>query len=253
MKTTFFFAKEVTKNSFTIFFFFSGNIAAGHDLIKRITKNQAYGVLVPLVTTDKGEKLGKSEGNAIWLSPKMTSSYELYQYFIRQPDSNVEKLLNYFTFLPQTEINDIIRSHKKQPEKREAQIKIAELITKLVHGSQGLVLAEKTSKILFGDSETMLKTLQSSNREEIQEMFPGATLSRQLYRSGMTILDLALKLEVFKNEKEAQKLIHAGAFNVNQIKRTNIDEILIHGDHILTNHMSLIRIGKKRFVIVDWM
>ena len=205
------------------------------------------------MTTEKGEKLGKSEGNAVWLSPKMTSAYELYQYFIRQPDSNVEKLLNYFTFLPQTEINDIIRCHNKQPEKREAQIKIAELITKLVHGSQGLVMAEKTSKILFGDSATMLKTLQSLNREEIQEMFPGAALSRQLYQSGMTILDLALKLKVFQNEKEAQKLIHAGAFNVNQIKRTNIDEILIHGDHILTNHMSLVRIGKKRFVIVDWM
>ena len=99
----------------------------------------------------------------------------------------------------------------------------------------------------------MLKTLQSLSKEEIQSIFPGATLARLLYQSGMTILDLAMKLKVFQSEKQAQQQIQAGGFRVNQCKRTNIDEILLHGDHILTNHMSLIRIGKKRYVIVDWM
>ena len=81
-----------------------GNISAGHDLIKRVTGENAYGLLLPLVTTESGQKLGKSEGNAVWLSPELTSAFDLYQYFIRIPDSQVEQMLNYFTFMPINEI-----------------------------------------------------------------------------------------------------------------------------------------------------
>ena len=117
----------------------------------------------------------------------------------------------------------------------------------------GLKLAEQTSQLLFGSPETMIKTLQSLSREEIQDIFPGATLSRQLFQSGMTILDFSMKLGVFPNDKWAQHNIEAGAFSVNQIKRKNIDEILLPGDHILANNLSLVRIGKKKFIIVDWL
>ena len=99
----------------------------------------------------------------------------------------------------------------------------------------------------------MIKTLQSLSREEIQDIFPGATLSRQVFQSGTTILDFSMKLRVFPNVKFAQHNIEAGAFSVNQIKRKNIDEILLPGDHILSNNLSLIRIGKKKFIIVDWL
>ena len=117
----------------------------------------------------------------------------------------------------------------------------------------GLELAEQSSKLLFGSPETMIKTLQTLSREEIQDIFPGAKLSRQFFQSGLTILDFSMKLGVFPNEKYAQHNIEAGAFSVNQIKMKNIDEILLHGDHILANNLSLVRIGKKKFIIVDWM
>ena len=117
----------------------------------------------------------------------------------------------------------------------------------------GLELAEQTSKLLFGTPETMIKTLQSLSREEIQDIFPGATLSKQLFQSGMTVLDFSMKLGVFRNDRYAKHIIEAGAFSVNQIKRKNIDEILLPGDHILSNNLSLIRIGKKKFIIVDWL
>ena len=127
------------KAEYEFFNIFSGNIASGHDLIKRVSKKAAYGVMVPLITTETGQKLGKSEGNSVWLSPKLTSPYEFYQYFVRQPDSNMEKLLNYFTFLPPMEIQNLLKKHQRAPEKREAQYRLAELITQLVHGTKGLI------------------------------------------------------------------------------------------------------------------
>ena len=81
-----------------------GNIAAGHDLIKRKTGKDAFGLLLPLVTAESGQKFGKSEGNAVWLSKELSSPYDLYQFFIRIPDTQVEQMLNHFTFMPTSEI-----------------------------------------------------------------------------------------------------------------------------------------------------
>jgi len=230
-----------------------GNISAGHDLIKRITGQDSYGLLLPLVTTDSGQKLGKSEGNAIWLSPDMTSPFELYQYFIRIPDLQVEKMLNYFTFLPETEIKDIVKIGQKNPEKREAQMKLASEVTALVHGPKGVDIAVKTTQILYGKSDQeVLKTLRTLSQNEMKKVFQSAAYTRLIYQPGLTVLDLAVKLRAFKSEKIGHQIISNGGFYVNQIRRTNVDEIIMPGDHILSNDTSLIRIGKKNFVIVEW-
>lgn len=230
-----------------------GNISAGHDLIKRVTGKDAFGLLFPLVTSDSGMKLGKTEGNAVFMNPSMTSPFDFYQYFLRTQDTQVEQFLNFFTFLPKTEIDDLMRIQKKRPEKREAQRKLADLVTALALGKDNLEMAMKTTQLLFGaDGEDSLKVLRNASREEIVKIFHAASYARFLYKHGMTMLDCAMKLGCFKNEKEAQTIIQAGGFSVNLQRRTNIDEIIRPGEHILPNHMSLIRIGKKKFVIVDW-
>lgn len=115
-----------------------GNIVAGHDLISRTTKKSVYGLTLPLVTAEGGKKFGKSTGNAVWLSPNRSSSFQLYQFFIRTADTDVEKFLNLFTFLSAPEINEIVEGHKKDPGKREAQKILAEEVTVLVHGGRYL-------------------------------------------------------------------------------------------------------------------
>lgn len=70
------------------------------------------GMTVPLVTTESGNKYGKSAGNAIWLDPEMTSPFEFYQFFIRTKDADVEKLLKLFTFDTVKSIEDLCRKHK---------------------------------------------------------------------------------------------------------------------------------------------
>ena len=89
-----------------------GNITAGCDFIKRATTSIVHGVTLPLLTSSAGEKLGKSVGNSVWLSPEKTSPYEFYQFFVRTKDQDVEKLLKYFTFLPLDEIDQILEQHQ---------------------------------------------------------------------------------------------------------------------------------------------
>ncbi|KAL2836568.1 hypothetical protein BJY01DRAFT_54766 [Aspergillus pseudoustus] len=126
-----------------------GNILFGMDAVKSISRNSVMqeerndlsneldrpmGITTPLLTTPSGEKFGKSAGNAIWLDKDMTSTFELYQFFVRTPDDVVEKYLKMFTFLPIKEISEIMQEQNKDPSKRVAQHTLAYEFTHLIHG-----------------------------------------------------------------------------------------------------------------------
>lgn len=111
-----------------------GNIMSGYDLITKSTRKQVYGITLPLITAEGGKKFGKSLMNAVWLSPTKSSSFQLYQYFIRTKDSDVEKFLKLFTFLTLNKIDEIVKEHMNNPEQRVAQKVLAQQVTLLVHG-----------------------------------------------------------------------------------------------------------------------
>lgn len=115
-----------------------GNIMSGYDLITKKENEKVYGMTLPLITAEGGKKFGKSLRNAVWLSPTKSSSFQLYQYFIRTKDSDVESFLKLFTFLPLNKIAEIVEAHTKSPESRRAQQILAEQVTLLVHGGKNI-------------------------------------------------------------------------------------------------------------------
>ena len=135
-----------------------GNIKSGFDLISKVSKKPVFGLTLPLITNETGDKFGKSAGNAIWLDPTQTSEFALYQFFIRLPDSEVENLLKLLTFLPLNEVNDLVGKHQKNPDQREAQKVLAREMTLLIHGADGLTKAELLSDALYkGDVNSLGK------------------------------------------------------------------------------------------------
>lgn len=126
-----------------------GNILTGAQCVKTCIENdngnekvangefdQPIGFTVPLLTDQQGKKLGKSEGNGIWLDPFMTTPYNLYGYLVRRPDDDVERLLKLFTFFPQSDIAKVMEEHNKDPSKRVAQHLLAYEVSWLVHGTE---------------------------------------------------------------------------------------------------------------------
>ena len=89
-----------------------GNIVAGVELIRKAEGRQAFALVCPLVTTASGEKMGKSEGNSVWLDPELTSPYDFYQYWINVDDADVERLLRLYTFLPESRIAELTASRE---------------------------------------------------------------------------------------------------------------------------------------------
>ncbi|XP_043478601.1 tyrosine--tRNA ligase, mitochondrial [Leptopilina heterotoma] len=227
-----------------------GNIVAGHDLISRVRNENVYGITSPLITSEGGKKFGKSVGNAVWLSSERSSSFQLYQFFFRTTDADVGNFLNLFTFLTIPQIEEIMLAHRKDPEKREAQKILAEAVTTLVHGEEGLKSAKHTSAILY---ESTVDTLSKMEANDLVSAFEGATLVEIINEPGLTVSELALKVKCFKKENDAMRIIPAGGFHINHQKITNVNEMIVPGIHILPNNLSLIRVGKKTYHIVKWL
>lgn len=115
----------------------TGNMKTGHELISKIDpKSNTFSITLPIVTSEKGEKLGKSAGNAVWIDENLMSSFEFYQFFVNVSDQMVETYLKIFTFLSISEINDLMSKHKEKPHLYTAQKKLASELTRLVHGGK---------------------------------------------------------------------------------------------------------------------
>lgn len=126
-----------------------GNIVAGTELIHKLANpdspeadagaaqrpDQVFGMTLPLLTTKSGEKLGKSAGNAVWLSADLTSPYELYQYLLQTEDEVAIQRLKQLTLLPLEDIDSIDQQHASQPHQRLPQKAMAAEVCSIDDGS----------------------------------------------------------------------------------------------------------------------
>lgn len=223
-----------------------GNITAGCDLVHKKLGERAYGITCPLLTTSSGDKFGKSAGNAVWLDPELTSPYELYQYWIQADDRDVGGWLKVFTFLPIEEIDALIAEHEEAPHRRLAQKRLAEEITRLVHGEDGLSSALRATDVLFGGA------IEGFSDKELEAIFrdvPSSERDRsELDGDGIGIVEL-LAGTICSSNGEARRLIKQGGANVNNRKAEGDQQRITAGD--LASESSLVlRAGKKKYHIV---
>jgi len=226
-----------------------GNIHAGQELLSR-NKVQCFGLMVPLITSESGDKLGKSAGNTIWLNSDKTSPFEFYQFCMKLPDAEMERYLMLFTFLQLAEIEQVMESHKKSPESWIAQKKLAEQLTLLVHGDAGLKSAKRATDILYNENSEALALL---TQDELFEVFGQASTINMVLDAGISVLQLVLQAKCFPSERDCRRIAAAGGLRVNYKKVENVDHVLIPGIHILPNKCSVIRVGKRNYYIVRFI
>ncbi|MEX0611808.1 MAG: tyrosine--tRNA ligase, partial [Pirellulales bacterium] len=127
-----------------------GNITAGIDLARRMRDVQLYGLTCPLLTKSDGSKMGKTETGTVWLSADRTSPYQFYQYWIRVEDDDVGRFLRMLTTLAREEIESLDTARQQDAAKRDSQRRLAEELTRLVHGEAGLAAAQRATDIFYG-------------------------------------------------------------------------------------------------------
>ncbi|XP_004446653.1 tyrosine--tRNA ligase, mitochondrial [Dasypus novemcinctus] len=227
-----------------------GNIMSGYEFIHKMTGEDVFGITVPLITSTTGAKLGKSAGNAVWLNRDKTSPFELYQFFVRQQDDSVERYLKLFTFLPLPEIDHIMQQHIKEPEKRLPQKRLATEVTKLVHGREGLESAKRCTQALYHSS---IGALEVMSDQELKELFKEASFSELVLDPGTRVLDICRKANAIPDGPRGYRMITEGGVSINHRQVTNPESVLVVGQHILKNGLSLLKIGKRNFYIIKWL
>jgi len=220
-----------------------GNLVAGADLIRRIKGNDAkvYGVTSHLIMKSDGTKFGKSEGANVWLDPNRTSPYEFYQFFYNTSDDDVIDFLKRLSLKSVSEIETITESFKKEPHKRLAQKSLAEELTAIVFGEEGLQQAMNITEALFSGE------IKSLSDDEIRQAFSGMT-TFDLVNYG-NIVDVLVESKVLQSKREARQLIEGGAIYVNGEQVKDLD-FVIDEDALIADELTIIRRGKKTYFVL---
>ncbi len=214
-----------------------GNITAGTDLIHRVDGGTAHALTTPLITDSQGRKFGKSEGNAVWLDPSMTSPYAFYQYWLNVEDASVVALLKIFTDRTRDEIAELERQVAEEPFRRSAQRTLAADVTTLVHGERATEQVIAASAALFGKGD--LAALEEQTLLDATAELPGGEAP-----AGATIVDALVASGLVDSRNAARRAVADGAASVNGVKIADPDHVLADEDY-LHGQVAILRRGKK--------
>ena len=209
-----------------------GNMISGAQMIRKLEGEEAHVWTVPLIIDRAtGKKFGKSEGNAIWLNPEMTSPYKFYQFWLNLDDETAAELIKVYTFLDRNIIEDVISNHDLNRGERLLQKTLAREVTELVHGRKRRESVERVTGVLFGGED--FAGLSSEDIDELAQEIPVV--------EPMDIVRALVGSKAASSNGEAKRLIDNNAISVNGQKVTeNID----------ITDTSLVKKGKNTFVLV---
>ena len=221
-----------------------GNITSGIDLTRRLHQNQVFGLTVPLITKADGTKFGKTEGGAVWLDPKKTSPYKFYQFWINTADADVYRFLKFFTFMSIEEINALEEEDKNSGKAPRAQYVLAEQVTRLVHGEEGLQAAKRITECLFSGS---LSALSEADFEQLaQDGVPMVEMEK-----GADLMQALVDSELQPSRGQARKTIASNAITINGEKQSDPEYFFKEEDRLF-GRFTLLRRGKKNYCLICW-
>ncbi|AME07783.1 tyrosine--tRNA ligase [Bacillus siamensis] len=224
-----------------------GNITAGLELIRKSEEEgaKAFGLTIPLVTKADGTKFGKTEGGAIWLDKEKTSPYEFYQFWINTDDRDVVKYLKYFTFLSKEEIEAYAEKAETAPEKREAQKRLAEEVTVLVHGREAFEQAVHISQALFSGN------IKELSAQDVKVGFKDVPSLEKDRSEELSLVDVLVESKLSPSKRQAREDIQNGAVYINGERQTDIGHLLTAEDRI-EDQFTVLRRGKKKYFLITY-
>jgi len=226
-----------------------GNITAGMEFIRRSREDKdedikVYGLTVPLITKADGTKFGKTAGGAIWLDPEKTTPYQFYQFWINTDDRDVIKFIKYFTFLEDEEIAYLEEQVNNNPGKREAQKRLAEEMTREVHGQEALKQAQKISESLFSGD---VKELTVSDIEQGFKDVP----TFEMEKKDIGLIDLLVDASISSSKRQAREDISNGAIYINGDRNQDLQHVISAKDRI-EDKFTIIRRGRRNYFLIRY-
>ena len=202
------------------------NMLAGVDLIRRKEQKDAYCMTCTLLLNSEGKKMGKTQKGALWLDEKKCSVYDFYQYFRNVEDVKVAECMRLLTFMDLDEIDELTKYTDERIN--GAKERLAYEVTKLVHGEEKAIEAQKQAKAAFGGNVEDMPTFEAN---------------------GLTnVIDIIAAAGIAKSKSEARRLIEGNAISVDDNKIT-VQEVEL-SDEVKAKGSFVLHKGKKVHVNV---
>ncbi len=218
-----------------------GNITSGIELIRRTLGVEVYGMTMPLVLDEQGNKIGKSEGNAVWLDKEKTSPYFLYQYLLNTSDEVVIDHLKKLTLLSKEEIDKLEKSNQEEPHLRLAHKALAREVVRDVHGEEEYEKVLKISEALFSGD------LKKLTKDELLDAFNNIPSNE--VDGDKNIVDLLVETNICSSKREAREFVSNNSITINGEKVNDL-EFIIRKENAIVDNFTIIRKGKKKYFVI---
>ncbi len=225
-----------------------GNMTTGTELIRRKSGGEAFVFTNPLITKGDGGKFGKTEQGNIWLDAQKTSPYQFYQFWLNAADDDAQKWIRIFTFLNKEEIKNLDEEHQKNMSNRVLQKKLAEEVTRFVHGEEELQKAIQTTEKLFEQQTAKAEDLSIDDLENLEGIIK-VFYEKSRLETGVDAIAFLSDTSIFPSRGEAKKMILNGGVSINRNKVDSVQSVvdstmLFHGKYLLVQK------GKKNYYLV---
>lgn len=228
-----------------------GNITTGTELVRRLSngEGEAFAFTCPLIKKADGGKFGKTEKGNVWLDPRRTSPYQFYQFWLNASDDDARGWIKIFTFLDEQTISGLIADHNTDGSKRVLQKRLAEEVTRMVHGEAGIKEALDTTSKLFANQSAPAESLSV---EDLEHMEGVVSFRYELNKiqAGIDVVSFLAETSIFPSKGEARKMVQAGGVSINRNKVQQTD-LQITAAMLLHEKYLLVQKGKKNYYLVE--
>lgn len=225
-----------------------GNITTGTELIRRKAGGEAFAFTCPLITKADGGKMGKTEQGNVWLDAERTTPLQFYQFWFNASDTDAEKWIKIFTFLPKEILDQLVEQHNTDASKRILQKRLAEELTVFVHGQEEYNKAIETTQKLFQQQSAPAESLSVEDLETMEGIVK-LDYEKGKLTAGVDIVSFLSETGIFPSKGEARKMVQNGGVSINRNKVGDVsfsvnDTLLLHGQYLMVQK------GKKNFYLL---
>ncbi len=202
------------------------NMMAGRDLMKALGKREKFVMTLKLLADDTGKKMGKTDGNAVYLD---MDPENMYGAVMSWPDGMIGIAFELCTKVSMEDLKEIQKQlSDKQVNPRDLKMRLAYEITAIMHGQEKATAAE----------EHFVKTVQNKEvPEEIEEV--------KLEIGNWKLVDLLKEIGLTESKGEARRMIEQGGIKVDGEEVKDIDYQIEIGEK-----GKLLQRGKRQYVRV---
>lgn len=226
-----------------------GNITTGTELVRRKAGGEAFAFTCPLITKADGTKFGKTEQGNVWLDPEKTSAYDFYQFWIRASDADAEKWIKIFTFLDKPTVDELLAAHQQDPGKQTLQKRLAEEVTRFVHGEAELAKALETTQKIFANQSAPAESMSIEDLESLSGIVKIPYTAARLAESPDVVSFLA-ETGIFPSKGEARKTVQGGGVSINRHKIEAVQET-VSAQQLLHDKYILVQKGRRNYYLVE--